>query len=89
MHVVLFGLSNERGGMLADLLWSYALVGVREEALLAAAAKVLPQRSLSLGSDVEAQAKVLWGLRSLGYRDAELEAALAEIIPNVQELLEG
>jgi hypothetical protein len=51
--------------------------------------QVLPQRSLSLEADIEAQAKVLWCLRSLRFRDAQLEAALAEFIPNIQELLEG
>jgi hypothetical protein len=51
--------------------------------------QVLPQRTLSLEADTEAQAKVLWCLRMFNFRDAQLEAALAEIIPNVHELLEG
>jgi hypothetical protein len=50
---------------------------------------VLPQRSLSLEADVEAQAKVLWSMRTLNFRDTALEEALAQIIPNVQELLDG
>jgi hypothetical protein len=53
------------------------------------ALQVIPQRTLSLEADTEAQAKVLWCLRTLHFRDAALEAALAQIIPNVHELLEG
>lgn len=82
-------LSHFNAGMLAELLWSYAATGVRNEALFDAAAGALaaPERTAALAGDVEAQAKVIYALKALGWRHTGLEEVLASIIPSVHSLL--
>jgi len=58
-------------GMLSDLLWSYAAVGIRDQDLLRTAAAVLPQRTLSIANDTRNTAKVgqltgRWGCVLMG-----------------------
>ncbi|KIY94852.1 hypothetical protein MNEG_13112 [Monoraphidium neglectum] len=73
--------------MVADLLWACAAVGHRDEALLQAAAQVLPSQLSKLGLDTNAQAKVLWALKQLNFRHPQLEEALKAVIPDLDTLL--
>jgi hypothetical protein len=63
-------------GMAADLLWASAAAGHRDDALLDAAAELLPHRLEQLARDPEAVSKIRWALTKQPH--AALERALDE-----------